>query len=227
MPAIGDFAFEANHTERYRERPCRFTGEPARAALPRHGADAEAGRPGDVQPPAAACGSPAGRTGPSRALAEVTTPKLATLVYARRPDGSVLLIERRRPPFVGQWVAPGGRLAPHEAPNTGAAREFHADTGLTALDLELKGVVREVSPRPRFQWLLFLYRCRAGGGAVCPAGDGDVRWWTLGELERAPVPEADRWWMPHVLNDHGGILEATVYYDHALALTTIETECAA
>jgi hypothetical protein len=39
-------------------------------------------------------------------MSETTTaPSLVALVYARRPDGSVLLVERRRPPFAGYWVA--------------------------------------------------------------------------------------------------------------------------
>lgn len=151
-------------------------------------------------------------------------PRLGTLVYARRHDGSVLLIERRRPPFVGHWVAPGGKVEAHEAPHTGAAREFHEETGLNALDLQLRGIVREVSPRADFQWLLFLYRCCACGGQPAPGQEGDVRWWTRGELERAPVPEADRWWLPRVLGDDGRVLEATLHYDSTLTLTHIEAE---
>jgi len=152
------------------------------------------------------------------------SPTLVALVYARRADGSVLLVERRRPPFAGYWVAPGAELAADEAPHHGASRGLMEETGLKSLDLRLRGVVREVSPRPDFQWLLFLYRCRAGGTPRAGGAVDDLRWWTMAELERAPVPAADRWWLPHVVGDAPGVLEATLHYDAHRTLTHIESE---
>ncbi len=151
-------------------------------------------------------------------------PSLAALVYARRADGSVLLVERRRPPFGGLWVAPGAALAADEAPQQGAIRGLAEETGLTALDLRLRGVVREWSPRADFQWLLFLYRCRAGGSPRAGGAVDDLRWWSTAELARAPLPEADRWWLPHVLGDSPGVLEATLHYDEHRTLTRIESD---
>jgi len=156
--------------------------------------------------------------------AETTTPTLVTLVYARRTDGSVLLVERRRPPFTGWWVAPGAELAADETPLQGAQRGLAEETGLKALDLRLRGVVRETSPRPDFQWLLFLYRCRAGGAPRPGGAVDDLRWWSMAELERARVPQADRWWLPHVLGDAPGILEATLHYDADRSLIQIDSE---
>jgi 8-oxo-dGTP diphosphatase len=152
------------------------------------------------------------------------SPGLVALVYAHRPDGSVLLVERRRPPFAGFWVAPGAELAADEAPHHGAVRGLAEETGLRALDLRLRGVVRETSPRPDFQWLLFLYRCRAGGTPVAGGAVDDLRWWTMAELDRAPVPEADRWWLPQVLGDAPGVLEATLHYDAHRKLERIEAD---
>lgn len=152
------------------------------------------------------------------------SPTLVALVYARRTDGSVLLVERRRPPFGGYWVAPGAELAADEAPHQGAVRGLAEETGLTALDLRLRGVAREMSPHADFQWLLFLYRCRAGGVPRAGGAVDDLRWWTMAELTRAAVPEADRWWLPHVLSDAPAVLEATLYYDADRNLTHIEGE---
>lgn len=156
--------------------------------------------------------------------AETTTPTLVALIYARRADGSVLLVERRRPPFAGWWVAPGAELAADETPQQGAQRGLAEETGLKALDLRLRGVVRETSPRPDFQWLLFLYRCRAGGTPRPGGAVDDLRWWSMAELERARVPQADRWWLPHVLCEAPGILEATLHYDAHRSLIQIESE---
>ncbi len=155
-------------------------------------------------------------------MSEPGQPTLATLVYARRPDGSVLLRHRRRPPFCGQWVAPGGKIEPNESPVDCAQREFQVETGLNALDLKLRAVIREVSPRADFDWLLFLYRCCAAGSHHGESLEGEVRWWGRNDLEHAVVPAGDRWWLPHVLGENGRLLEATIHYDAALAITGIE-----
>jgi len=155
-------------------------------------------------------------------MTDTPASRLVALIYARRADGSVLLVDRRRPPFAGYWVAPGGDLAADEAPQQGATRWLKHETGLTALDLRLRGVVREVSPHPDVQRFLFLYRCRAGGSPWAGGEVNDLRWWTMAELERAPVPPADRWWLPHVLGDQSGVLEATAHYDAELTLARID-----
>jgi len=141
------------------------------------------------------------------------TPPLVALVYARRADGSVLLVERRRSPFRGQWVAPGAELKAYETPQDAARRGLEEEVGLTALDLRLRALVRERSPRADFRWLLFLYRCRPGGLPRVGGKVDELRWWTQAELDRAPMPEADRWWLPHVLAARPSVLEATVDYD--------------
>ncbi len=155
-------------------------------------------------------------------MSEPGRPLLSALVYARRFDGSVLLAQRRRPPFAGRWVAPGGQVEPGESPLDAARREFRVRTGLTPLDLELRGVIRETSPRDDFDWLLFLYRCGAGG---CHEFDGqpdDCQWWNRDDLDRAALPEADRWWLPLVLGGTQGLIEATIRYDQSLEMVEIE-----
>lgn len=165
---------------------------------------------------------PRRRTRPESAPEGAPSPTLGTVVYARRPDGSVLLVHRRRPPFAGHWVGPCGSIDGTESPAASAQREFHEATGLNALDLRLKGIIREVSPHEELNRLLFLYRCCAGGRHCQVDHEEDTRWWTRHELDHAPVPEAERWWLPHVLGDDRHPLEATVHYDAELAMTGIE-----
>jgi 8-oxo-dGTP diphosphatase len=45
--------------------------------------------------------------------------------------GAVLMVERGRPPFAGDWSFPGGRQEPGEAPAATARRELQEETGIT------------------------------------------------------------------------------------------------
>jgi 8-oxo-dGTP diphosphatase len=53
-------------------------------------------------------------------------------------DNRIVLIQRRNPPYKGQWALPGGFVEVGETVETAAVREAHEETGL---DVELKGLV--------------------------------------------------------------------------------------
>ena len=55
------------------------------------------------------------------------------LALVRGPAGCVW-IERGRPPSVGRWALPGGRIEPGEEPVAAARRELAEETGLAAAD---------------------------------------------------------------------------------------------
>ncbi|HCU80935.1 MAG TPA: DNA mismatch repair protein MutT, partial [Chloroflexi bacterium] len=83
-------------------------------------------------------------------------PILATMVYCIK-DGDVLLMLRNKEPNLGLWVGPGGKLEPGESPYDCAKRELYEETGLEVNDLYFRGLITEISPRPDWQWLMFLY----------------------------------------------------------------------
>ena len=146
-------------------------------------------------------------------------PKLVTLVYCVRGD-QVLLLRRRKPPYAGYWVAPGGKVEPGESPHEGAVRELAEETGLRASQAELRAVISETSPREDWQWLIFAYR------VVGPEGDlhsdereGELRWFAFDELKNHAIPDADQYFMPLILSQQPGVWELRFQYDDQLHIT--------
>jgi 8-oxo-dGTP diphosphatase len=64
-------------------------------------------------------------------------PKCAASIAVIR-DGTVLLVERAKPPRAGMWSLPGGHMEPGETAALAALRELYEETGVTA---DLVGLV--------------------------------------------------------------------------------------
>jgi 8-oxo-dGTP diphosphatase len=92
------------------------------------------------------------------------TYKISVLVFIRRTDGDILLIERKRPPNRGQWSPIGGKLemALGESPHECAVRETREETGLDLAidDLHLFAMIAEKAYEGGSHWLMFLFDCR-------------------------------------------------------------------
>jgi 8-oxo-dGTP diphosphatase len=149
------------------------------------------------------------------------TPILSTLIYPRRGD-KVLLMQRRKPPNLGLWVAPGGKLEWNESPAECARRELLEETGLHAERLTLRGHITEWSPRADWQWMMWLYIAEGlSGDLVGDEREGDVRWWSLTDALTLPMPEADQVFMPRILKEDAPFYEARMVYDADLALVDV------
>ena len=143
---------------------------------------------------------------------------IATLIYAQRGP-QVLMLHRRKEPNLGLWIAPGGKLEPGESPRQCAIRELHEETGLHAIQPELRAVVTEISPDPDWQWLMFIYRTRVEDGDEEGDGrEGRLQWFPIDQVLSLPIPQADAIFFPYVIDPHGPPLEMTFQYDANLQL---------
>jgi 8-oxo-dGTP pyrophosphatase MutT (NUDIX family) len=147
---------------------------------------------------------------------------LATLVYAIKDD-EVLLHRRVKAPNEGLWVAPGGKLEPHESPVECAVREMREETGLEVADAVLRGVMTEISPRDDYQWLTFIFAATRWSGALAPAaGIGEFRWVRIPAVYALDIPPTDRIFFARVvrLSDPPFLLKFS--YDEQLRITKME-----
>ena len=147
---------------------------------------------------------------------------LATLVYAIRDD-EVLLHRRVKDPNKGLWVAPGGKLEPDESPTECAIREMEEETGLKIKGPALRGIMTELSPRPDYQWITFIFAATRWSGALAPvAGIGEFRWVRTSEVFDLDLPPTDRIFFARVTRraDRPFLLKFT--YDADLRITRME-----
>jgi ADP-ribose pyrophosphatase YjhB (NUDIX family) len=98
--------------------------------------------------------------------------------------GRVLLVRRGRPPSVGAWTLPGGRVEPGESFEAAVVREVREETGVEAYavcPLEVVTVARE-----GFAYAIHEHLLALPPGAAPPprAGDDamDARWVEHAEL---------------------------------------------
>ncbi|ATB29012.1 NUDIX hydrolase [Melittangium boletus] len=148
-------------------------------------------------------------------------PTLTTLIYCIQGD-QVLLAQRKSKPFQGMWVAPGGKIEPLESPRECALRELREETGLDAKELTLRGIVTEVSGRPDWQWMIFIYVTRDFSGELLgDPREGTLRWWPIHEVKPPAIPESDAIFFPRLLEPGPTVYEARYEYDMDLRLVRV------
>lgn len=112
-------------------------------------------------------------------------------------DDRVLLVQRAKPPSVGRWTVPGGKVELGESLEEAALRELLEETGMTAtlgpLVEVLDRVVRDDDGRIAYHFVILDFVGSDPRGTLCAASDSlDARFVPLAELDDYPLTDGLR-----------------------------------
>ncbi|MBK9030040.1 MAG: NUDIX domain-containing protein [Myxococcales bacterium] len=120
-------------------------------------------------------------------------PVVAVAAIVFDESGRVLLIERGRPPGVGLWTVPGGKVHHGEALAAAVAREVREETGLEVRPGPLVAVIERVIPVDggAYHYVILDYLATPTGvGALAPGDDARAaRFVTAADLLELPLTD--------------------------------------
>jgi 8-oxo-dGTP diphosphatase len=96
----------------------------------------------------------------------------------------VLLVRRGRPPRLGDWSVPGGRIEPGERAMDAGLRELREETGIEAEITGLIDVVDGLFPEAGVHYVLIDYAARWVSGEPVAGDDAvEARWVALDRID--------------------------------------------
>lgn len=121
-------------------------------------------------------------------------PVVAVAAIVFDAAGRVLLVERGRPPGVGLWTVPGGRVEHGEPLAAAVAREVLEETGVAVTVGALVTVVERVIPAAggAYHYVILDYLATPAADAAPPRAADDARaarWITSTELHALPLTD--------------------------------------
>ena len=134
------------------------------------------------------------------------TPIVATLGYVLSPDGGqVLMIHRNAradDQHLGKYNGLGGKLDPGEDVLSGMCREIREEAGIECEALSLRGTLSWPGfGRGGEDWLGFIFLVtRFSGTPLSSNPEGTLEWVPTDALDRLPLWEGDRHFLPLVFD---------------------------
>jgi ADP-ribose pyrophosphatase YjhB (NUDIX family) len=96
----------------------------------------------------------------------------------------VLLVKRKREPFLGTWMMPSGFIEYGEHPEDTVRREVREETGLTARSLDLIGVFQSEDDPRQLGHFVFVYQVGVSDGEIITdiEENDEIAWFDVAEL---------------------------------------------
>lgn len=111
-------------------------------------------------------------------------------------DGEVLLTRRSIPPFLGEWVMPGGKIDLGEQIVRALKREVLEEVGLSVEVQNLLDVFEHVTPgEEHYHFVILYYRCRPLSSEIIhnELEVAEARWVPPEKLSNYKMPEGTKY----------------------------------
>jgi 8-oxo-dGTP diphosphatase len=148
------------------------------------------------------------------------TPIVGTLGYVLSPDRRrVLLVHRnarKEDQHLGKYNGLGGKMHADEDVAACMRRELHEEAGIEATALVLRGTINWTGFGPHGEdWLGFIFRIDAFEGTpAASCEEGDLLWVPIEEMDRLPMWEGDRHFLPLVFDDDPRAFHGVMPYEN-------------
>lgn len=127
-------------------------------------------------------------------------------------NDQVLLLNRQHDDFPG-WIPPGGKVEFPESFFEAAIRELKEETGLTALNLNLKGISGFTNPIGNERFVYYDFLCTKFTGDIVASKEGEPKWWHLKDIDKIPMQQEIKERLPLYLRE--GSFESINYWDES------------
>ena len=112
-----------------------------------------------------------------------------------RNGGRILLVQRRRPPFVGHWSLPGGGIELGESVEAAIKRELAEETGLQVAVTRFlgyaDGIEHDEQGKVRRHYVILYVEATPTGGELQSGDDAaDAQWVTVTEARKLPLTDS-------------------------------------
>lgn len=108
----------------------------------------------------------------------------------------ILLLNRQHDDFPG-WIQPGGKVNTSESFFEAAVRELKEETGLTALNLQLKGISGFTNPDKPERYVYYDFLCEDfEGKLLTESREGLPQWHAIADLDKLDMQEDIRQRLP-------------------------------
>ncbi len=121
------------------------------------------------------------------------TADVVALAGKKEEEISLLLIKRKKPPFLDTWALPGGFAEMDEDIEDTAIRELEEETGLKGIEVHQIGAFGKVGRDPRHRTVTVAFLSCLDRKAIVEANDdaSDAQWFPLNDLPTLAFDHAD------------------------------------
>jgi len=127
-----------------------------------------------------------------------------TACYVRNGGNTLMICRAKMDAMHGKWIPPGGKFEPGETPEECVMREVAEETGLSLIEVRLRGIltfVRYTEELPIRTTTCFVFESFTFTGNARSSAEGEVAWVPDDAMLELDLPASDHIFLPWFYED--------------------------